>query len=166
MYHSIYTIIIGVCLLLLAACESYDFKVNDKVVYSPAPLFSDYEIADQPLGDCLQQAIADNVVTGPSQLDTLNCSHAGISDLSGLATFTGLTSLKLSSNSIRNLVELGALNGLQELILDNNQIIDPVPLYQLPALQILDLSGNPALQCPQNNGLLRVTTLTLPAHCN
>jgi Leucine-rich repeat (LRR) protein len=165
MYHSIYTIIIGFCLLLLGACESYDFKVNDKVVYSPAPLFSDYEIPDQALRDCLQQAIADKVVTGPSQLDTLNCSHAGISDLSGLATFTGLTSLKLSSNNIRNLVELGTLSGLQELILDNNQIIDPVPLYQLPALQVLDLSGNPALQCPQHNGLLRVTTLSLPAHC-
>jgi Leucine-rich repeat (LRR) protein len=165
MSHPIFTTIFAISLLLLGACESYDFKVNDKVVYSPHPLFSDYEIPDQALRDCLQQAIADKVVTGPSQLDTLNCSHAGISDLSGLATFTGLTSLKLSSNNIRNLVELGTLSGLQELILDNNQIIDPVPLYQLPALQVLDLSGNPALQCPQHNGLLRVTTLSLPAHC-
>jgi len=165
MSHHLHTFLFGMALLLLSACENYDFKVNEKVVYRPQPLFTDFEVADPALRTCLEQAISDNVVTAASQLDTLNCSRAGISDLTGLAIFTGLSSVKLSSNNIRNLVELGALTTLQTLYLDNNQVVDPVPLYQLPALGFLDLSGNPGLQCPRNNGLLRVETVILPRHC-
>ena len=165
MSHYLHTILFSLLLLLLGACESYDFKVNDKVVYRPQPLFTDFEVVDPALRACLKQAISDNVVTAASQLEALNCSHAGISDLSGLAIFTGLSSVKLSSNNIRNLVELSALTTLQQLYLDDNQVVDPVPLYQLPALDFLDLSGNPGLQCPRNNGLLRVATVILPRHC-
>lgn len=155
-----------ILITLLSACENYDFKVNDRVVYSPHPLFDDFDLPDPALRACVKQAIQDHVITAVLQLNTLNCSHAGISDLSGLATFTGLSSLKLSSNEIRNLVELGALTSLELLYLDNNQIIDPVPLYDLPALQSLDLSGNPDLQCPRTTGLLRVEQVVLPEHCN
>ena len=166
MPHQIRTVLsLLFTVLLTAACENYDFKVNDRVVYSPHPLFSDFDVPDQALRTCLEQAIADGVVTAVPRLTTLNCSHAGITDLSGLATFTGLTSLKLSSNKIRNLVELGALSSLVELYLDNNQIVDPVPLYQLPALRVVDLSGNPELQCPSSSGFLRLETVTMPRHC-
>mgnify|MGYP001812460956 FL=1 len=150
---------------LLAACESYDFKVNERVVYSPRPLFTDFEVSDPALGACLEQAIADGVITSAAQLKSLNCSHAGISDLSGLSTFTGLNSLKLSSNSVRNLVELGALTSLLDLYLVDNAVIDPVPLYQLPALQVLDLSGNPKLQCPGSGAFIRLESVILPQHC-
>lgn len=165
MPHYFHTIGFSLLLLLLSACESYDFTVNDKVVYRPQPLFTDFEVPDPALRACLEQAISDNVVSAPSQLDTLNCSQAGITDLTGIATFTGLSSVKLSSNKIRNLVELGALTTLQQLYLDDNDVVDPVPLYQLPALGFVDLSGNPGLQCPRNNGLLRVETVILPRHC-
>ena len=152
-------------LLLLAGCENYDFKVNEKVVYSPAPLFSDFEVTDEALRGCVEQAIADGNVRSASQLSALNCSHAGIEDLGGLATFTGLVTLKLSSNNVRNLVELGAITQLQELYLDDNRVVDPVPLYELPALRYLDLSGNPEMQCPAEAAFLRVETVTLPEHC-
>ena len=151
--------------MLLAGCENYDFKVNERVVYSPQPLFTDFEVPDEALRACLEQAIADGVVTAAARLTALNCSHAGIEDLTGLSTFTGLTSLKLSSNQVRNLVELGALSSLVDLYLDDNRVIDPVPLYQLPALQVVDLSGNPELQCPGGAGLLRLESVTLPRHC-
>ena len=159
------TILAGLHILLLTACENYDFKVNERVVYSPKPLFSDFEVADQALRTCLEQAIADNVVTAASGLTSLNCSHAGIEDLTGLSTFTGLANLKLSSNRIRNLVEIASLTSLVDLYLDDNRIVDPVPLYQLPALQVLDLSGNPAMQCPSAAGFLRLETVQLPGHC-
>ena len=157
--------LISFLVMQLAACENYDFKVNERVVYSPQPLFADFEVPDQALRACLEQAIADGVVTAAPRLTTLNCSHAGIADLTGLSTFTGLISLKLSSNNVRNLVELGSLTSLVDLYLDDNQVVDPVPLYQLPALQLLDLSGNPNLQCPSAAGFLRLERVKLPRHC-
>jgi Leucine-rich repeat (LRR) protein len=160
-----FAVIFSLHFLLLAGCENYDFKVNERVVYSPKPLFTDFEVPDEALRACLEQAIADGIVTAAASLTSLNCSHAGISDLTGLSTFTGLTSLKLSSNKVRNLVELGALTSLVDLYLDDNRIVDPVPLYQLPALQVLDLSGNPELQCPASAGFLRLESVTLPGHC-
>lgn len=152
-------------LSLLAGCGSYDFTVNDKVVFSPRPLFSDYEIIDAALDACVRQAIADGQVTSAAQLDSLNCSDAGIRDLSGLGVFTGLSRLKLSRNEIRNLMELRTMSSLEELYLDSNRVVDPVPLYDLLSLRMVNLSGNASLQCPSSTALLRARELTLPAHC-
>ena len=158
------SIVIALC-ACLAGCESYDVTVNDRLVYTPKPLFSDYTIDDSALSECVDQAIIDAKITGAGQLTTLNCSHSTISSLAGLATFSGLTRLKLSSNDIRNLLELQAMKNLQELYLDNNVIVDPVPLYDLRALQVLDLSGNATLQCPGADAMLGIEELELPAHC-
>ena len=153
-------------LLLLTACESYDFKVNDTVVYTPQPLFSDFDTPDAALRTCLEQAINDATVKNAIELSTLNCSHAGIEDLDGLSSFAGIKMLRLSSNRVRNLVEIGSITALEELHLDNNQVIDPVPLYQLPALNFIDLSGNARLQCPRPGSFARVETVILPSHCH
>ena len=155
------------CLLLLAlaGCDKYDIKVNDRVVFTPRPLFSDYSIADAALAACVEQAIIDGNITIAADLRTLNCSHAGIADLDGIAIFSGLTQLKLSSNEIRNLVELGQLLLLQVLYLDDNQVVDPVPLFDLPALNTLDLSGNAQMQCPTASAFVKLEELTLPEHC-
>ena len=152
-------------LSLLAGCGSYDFTVNDKVVFSPKPLFTDYDIADAALDACIKQAIVDGQVTSAAQLASLNCSDAGIRDLSGLGVFTGLTRLKLSRNEIRNLMELRSLSSLEELYLDGNRVVDPVPLYELLSLRLVDLAENPSLQCPSSTAMLRARELTLPAHC-
>ena len=149
----------------LAACQDYDFKVNDKVVYSPA-LYREYTTPDQGLRECLQQTIKDRGVTEPQQLDILDCSSAGIQSLEGISVFTGLIAARFSDNEIRNLVELGAMDSIEVLYLDDNEIIDPVPLYRLPALRELELSGNAALQCPKSGSLEQVATLVLPTHCN
>ncbi|MAT93837.1 MAG: hypothetical protein CME59_14695 [Halioglobus sp.] len=151
--------------LLLAACQGYDIKVNDRVVYSPPPLFTGFDIADPALRACVEQAIVDQSVTAPAELVDLNCAHAGITDLGGLSVFTGLRRLRMSANGIRNLVELNRLDELRELYLDDNRIVDPVPLYGLSALDHLDLSGNPDLQCPRDAALAGVKTLQLPNHC-
>lgn len=150
---------------LLCACQGYDVKVNEKVVYAPKPLFKDYSVPDPGLARCLEQAINDGVINSAQQLTTLDCSFAGIETLEGLSVFTGLTVLHLSANDIRNLVEITAMASLEAVYLDKNQIVDPVPLNQLPALRHLDLSGNTALQCPRPGSLAQVTTLILPKHC-
>lgn len=158
------SIAIALC-ACLTGCESYDVTVNDRLVYTPKPLFSDYTIDDSALSECVDQAIVDAKVTAAGQLTTLNCSHSTISNLAGLATFSGLTRLKLSSNDIRNLLELQSMKNLQELYLDNNVIVDPVPLYNLTSLRTLDLSGNATLQCPSAGGIVGIEELELPAHC-
>ena len=156
---------IGLLTMLLSACNSYDFTVNDRVVFSPKPLFTDYEIADGALSDCVEQAIADAHVTSAAQLAVLNCSHAGVVSLVGLGTFTGLSQLKLSANQIADLSHLQPLSSLEELYLDNNQVVDPSPLFELLSLRVLDLTGNSGLRCPSRNALLRVEETRLPRHC-
>lgn len=151
--------------ILLSACQGYDYTINEKVVYSPNPLFRDFDLLDSALRTCVEQAINDQRVSAPEQLTALNCSHAGITRLDGLAVFNGLVSLKLSDNDIRNLVELGQLKDLRSLYLQNNDIVDPVPLAGLPYLSRLDLSGNTALQCPRAGTFERVATVALPEHC-
>ena len=165
MVHFVVAVIMSLLLSLLTACGSYDFTVNERVVFSPKPLFTDYEIADEALGDCVKQAIIDNQVTSPAQLSVLSCSHAGVVSLAGLGTFTGLSQLKLSSNQIVDLAHLMPLSSLEDLYLDKNQVVDPAPLFELPALRILDLTGNPGLRCPSANALLRVEETRLPKHC-
>jgi hypothetical protein len=150
---------------ILAACGSYDFTVNDRVVYTPDPLFTDFTVPDPALRECIREAINDQKATSASDLSSLSCDEAGIETLAGLSTFTELEQLTLSSNNIADIKELGALTVLQILYLDNNQLIDAVPLYELPTLRLVDLSSNPHLLCPNAGSLLRVSNVTLPAHC-
>ncbi len=156
---------ISLSLALVAACGSYDFTINDKVVYTPDPLFSDFDVPDPALRECIREAINDAKATNASEVSSLSCAEAGVKTLAGLSTFTELEQLTLSSNNIVNISELAALTVLQVVYLDNNQIVDPVPLYELPALHRLDLSSNPGLICPPPGSLMRVSDVTLPTHC-
>lgn len=155
------------CLLLALStgCSDFDFKVNEKVVFSQRPPFSDFVIADDALRTCVEQAIADGTITAAAQLQELNCSNASIEKLDGLGTFTGITQLNLESNRIRDLAELSALSTLQILDLGDNEIVDPVPLFELPALQVLNIAGNSGLQCPSSKAFATVETVRLPTHC-
>ena len=152
-------------LLVLGACGNYDVTFNDRVVYTPDPLFTDFDIPDPGLRKCVEQAINDNLVTSASGLAGVSCTNAGIASLAGLSTFTQIEQLTLSDNSISDISELESLTVLQVLYLDNNQVVDAVPLYQLPALRLVDLTGNPGLRCPASGSLLRVGSVALPRHC-
>ena len=138
--------------LLAAACSSYDFTINEKLVYSPKPLFSDYSATDPALHSCLEQSIAEQKASSAADLQILNCSHAGVTELEGLAVFTGIS-------------ELAALPYLEVLHLENNQIVDLRPLLELHALRELRVSGNPGIQCASGASLIVIETLALPEHC-
>jgi len=153
-------------LLLLNACQQYDFSVNDKIVYTPHPLFSDFAAVDPALQDCLRSAIEDRKITQVTQLQELSCSGDGIEKLTGLAVFTGLRQLDLTDNAISDIAELASLGGLEEVYLNDNQIVDPLPLAGLQALDTVDLSDNKGLRCPDRQALLRVGRLRLPTHCS
>ena len=90
MLHRLVYCFVGLAFFLLCACQGYDVKVNDRVVYTPTPLFSNFAAADPGLHSCIERAINDGVVTAPGQLSSLDCSFAGIENLDGLATFTEL----------------------------------------------------------------------------
>jgi Leucine-rich repeat (LRR) protein len=152
-------------LCLLAACQQYDVTVNDRVVYTPRPLFTDFAASDPALQQCLQAAVDAGKITAASQLRELSCREAGIRSLAGLSTFSGLRELDLTGNAIADISELGALIALEEAYLADNQIVDPLPLASLQALHTVDLSGNASLRCPDRQALLRVAALQLPSHC-
>ena len=145
--------------------KKYDVTFNERPMYSPQVLFSDYRIDDDALSICIEQAIKDFDVYSASGLEILNCSDAGIKSLLGLSQFKKLKRLKLSGNNIRNLVELSVMHDLIDVQLDGNQVVDSVPMTLLPRLKQVNLSRNPALQC---DGLGKFSTdinITLPEHC-
>ncbi len=135
------------CCLFLSACTGYSFSINENTVYTPPSLFSDYKIADSALNNCVHQTIKDQEVVKADQLTRLNCSSAGIEDLTGLGRFSQLTQLNLANNELTTLEELGKLTRLESLVLRNNRLQSVEPLLKLVRLVKLDLRGNPDLAC-------------------
>jgi Leucine-rich repeat (LRR) protein len=153
--------------ITLLGCADYRFEINDRLVYSPTPLFSDFSIKDQALNNCVKQHINTEGFTAAAQMITLNCGHAGISSLAGLERFSALEGIKLSHNTISDIRPLAQLSQLKELYLDNNQVLDIGPLAVLSKLETLDLRGNSELGCTQLKHSLNSEELLiiLPSHC-
>lgn len=131
--------------VLLSGCNRYALTVNNNEIYRPAPLYSDFEIADVALDTCIRQAIADKRVVEAAQLINLRCTHGGIKNLQGIGHFAWLSKVDLS----------------------HNDIADSAPLAQLQRLEFLKLVGNPNLNCTsaRSLGLPLGDSLILPEHC-
>jgi Leucine-rich repeat (LRR) protein len=159
------TLLTGI--LLLAACADYQFKLNDKVVYTPAPLFSEYSIPDEALRKCVAQHVGDGGMTTAGQLTELNCSHAGVSSLEGIEAFTALNRLKLSSNTITDIGPLAPLANLADVYLEGNRVSSLLPLRGLVHLVYLNVQGNAELVCGELRYFEAMASLTLlpPRHC-
>lgn len=151
--------------LLAAGCQQYDFTVNERVVYSPRPVFTDIRAEDPGLRRCLREAIEARRLSSPAALEKLDCPEAGIQSLDGIGQFAGLRQLNLSHNAIKQLDELVMLEDLHTLVLEDNQLEDPSPLYRLSHLAVLELRDNPALRCPREELLARLERISLPRHC-
>lgn len=153
--------------LLVSGCADYSFKVNDNVLYTPDTLFSGYDIVDPGLRDCVKQLVSDAKITAASQLEEINCSHAGVKELQGIEIFSGLTRLKLSSNAITNLAPLSELLRLSEIHLEGNQISSLSAIRLLPELSYINVSGNTQLNCTELANMAQTPSLTLvlPEHC-
>lgn len=162
----IYRMLLGLGMgLALSACQHYDFSVNERVVYSPRPLLTDFRIPDPALRDCVEQTINDNRISSLGQLQELACSGANIKSLEGLGHFSSLTRVDLAGNAITDIGELRVLLELRAVLLDDNRIEDASPLYRLPELSIVSLEGNNGLRCPGPEPLQSLQQLTLPRHC-
>jgi Leucine-rich repeat (LRR) protein len=153
-------------LVALTGCDRYRVTVNDLAVYEPAPLFSDFNIDDRALFICVQQTIEDKGITSAEQLTVLNCSHAGITSLQGLATFSHLEELNLAGNKLTDIQVLQDTARLKKLDLHDNQLVSAERLLSLSNLEQVDLRDNKALACGEARALAKLVANTrLPAHC-
>lgn len=154
--------------LLLAACADYQFKLNDRVVYTPAPLYTEYSIPDEALRRCVAQHVGDGGMTTAGELVQLNCSHAGVASLEGIEVFTALSHLKLSSNAITDIGPLAPLANLAEVYLEGNRVSSLLPLRGLLQLVYLNVQGNAELVCGELRYFEALSALTLlpPNHCS
>lgn len=73
---------------------------------------------------------------------SLNVSHKGITDLTGIEHLTDLTFLQLSSNDIDDISPVSDLDNLKHLGLAENDVSDLTPLENLSSLTIINVSGN------------------------
>jgi len=162
------------CMLALASLSvgcGYAVSVNERVVYTPPSLFTDYKIADAVLAACVEQSIVDSNASKASDLKRLNCSSAGIESLAGLRVFSGIEELNLAENRLTDVSELGTLSQLKVLLLNSNTIASAAPLLTLLKLERVDLTGNPSLPCNdlaqlQRNYAGQKLVLAVPAHCS
>ena len=156
--------------LLTAGCKNYSVSVNENVVYTPASIFKDYQLADAQLHDCVEQTIYDLHITSAEELTRLNCSNAGITSLVGIDKFFALKELNLANNQLADISEVGQLGRLEKLVLTNNKISNPAPLLNLLHLMQLHLDQNPQMTCKdlqqlQHNLNGQKLDLKLPTQC-
>lgn len=162
------TKIAALCLTISAVgCSKYSLTLNDGVVYSPAPLFKDYNITDQNLRNCVAQTIIDREIKSAQQLQRLVCTSAGIESLAGLDTFKQLRQLNLNSNALQDLDSLAGLSKLEILDVSDNSIEDASALLKLLSLKRLNIEQNTALKCADIEQLANFSQaeLKLPKHC-
>jgi hypothetical protein len=160
----------GLLIILLSSACGYSVSVNERVVYTPPSVFTDYKIADQFLARCVAQTLQDESVHYAKDLIRLNCSSAGIKSLAGLDVFSGLQEINLAHNTLRAVTELARLPQLQVVILRDNQLQDAAPLLSLLKLRVLDLGDNEQLPCADIEQLEKeweplATGLIKPAQC-
>jgi Leucine-rich repeat (LRR) protein len=132
-------------LLLLMGCDRYQVTLNDREIYTPATLFTDYQIPDPGLNNCVSQSILDQSITRADQLVTLNCSYAGIQSLDGLKRFSSLRTLNLADNKLGDIKTLLFFGQLQQV----------------------DLRGNDSIACADTKTLADLVTIKLhrPENC-
>lgn len=161
------TVTAALSVMLFSGCSQYAVTFNEARVYTPPSLLNTAAITDSNLKGCMDQTIADRHITHTSQLTSLSCTHAGITSLEGLNTFSGLQELNISNNQITTLAPVAQLSKLNTLLASDNRIKDASALLSLLHLEFADLSSNPELPCTdilqwKNNFEGK---LTLPRQC-
>jgi Leucine-rich repeat (LRR) protein len=121
-------------LLLVAGCERYAVTLNQQPIYTPKVIYSGYQIADAALSNCVKLTLAEAKVTKPEQLETLNCSFAGVTDLSGIELFSQLKTINLNSNQLTDIKALLFLSELRQVNLTENPSLSCIDVAALNEL--------------------------------
>jgi Leucine-rich repeat (LRR) protein len=160
-------VLVPLCAAGLAGCEGYSFTLNERSLYEPPRLLTDYAIEDRALADCVQQAIEDGRITEAGQLEDLNCTRAGIHSLAGLESFANLKRLGLDGNAIADLAPLAGMTQLQMLQLRDNALRGYHPVMCAAPAKTLALAGNDDFACADLERLRAcgATLSDVPAPC-
>jgi Leucine-rich repeat (LRR) protein len=121
--RSLLLLIVLNMLFMMASCSNYQVTFNNQPVYSPPKLFSDFQIEDTALYNCLTQTITDQRITQAQDLRQLNCAYAGIENLSGITQFKWLQTVNLANNQIRDIKPLMFLGNVREINLEGNNLL-------------------------------------------
>lgn len=125
-------ILLIICMSILVSCNGYQLMFNSKPIYSPPQIYSNFSVEDKALQNCLTQTLVDQNITDIRDLQILNCSYAGIENLSGLTHFKWLKTINLSNNNLSDIKPLMFLGLLQEVNLEGNNLL---PCADLTALE-------------------------------
>ncbi len=95
------------------------------------------------------------------KVTTLSLKNKGISDMSGIGSFTSLYNLDLSHNNITEIKVLESLENLRILSLNNNNITDISELGKLTSLMSLSLGNNNITEIKVLESLKNLISLSL-----
>ena len=128
-----------ITMLALLSCERYQVTLNEREIYTPPILFSDFQILDPALSTCVTQAISDQKINKPQDLKFLNCTYAAITQLDGLERFTNLVTINFSNNKLTDIKPLMFFGDLKRLDLRENSGLSCKDLRSLETLLAADL---------------------------
>lgn len=153
-------------LLILSSCSSYQVSVNERVVYEPPALFTNYDVSDIALKACIKSVIEEQSISKAGQLKQLICPPGEIRSLLGLEVFEKLETLGLGANQIESVGVVGLISTLRSVNLADNQIDDIRPLSALTSLELLNIKGNAALNCENARKALIETNVKATLLCD
>ena len=125
-------IFVAIAISLLSSCSDYEITLNDQPILLRKPVPVDVTVFDSGLSRCLSETLKMQSHTDISDLNTLDCSFAGIKILDGLEQFQGLVRVKLNGNELSDIGPLLSLGQLTIADLENN---NNIPCEQLQVLQ-------------------------------
>ena len=125
-------IFVAIAISLLSSCSHYEITLNDQPILLRKPVPVDVTVFDSGLSRCLSETLKMQSHTDISDLNTLDCSFAGIKILDGLEQFQGLVRVKLNGNELSDIGPLLSLGQLTIADLENN---NNIPCEQLQVLQ-------------------------------
>jgi hypothetical protein len=105
--------------------------------------------------------IAGTGVPSACDLQDMNATAQGISDLTGLTQFTSLVNLRLTSNPFSS-IDVTAMPNLQALFVDNTQLTS-IDLSNNTQLTLLRIGYNPNLTSIDLSNNVALTSLTMPS---
>ena len=123
---------VAIAISLLSSCSDYEITLNDQPILLRKPVPVDVTVFDSGLSRCLSETLKMQSHTDISDLNTLDCSFAGIKILDGLEQFQGLVRVKLNGNELSDIGPLLSLGQLTIADLENN---NNIPCEQLQVLQ-------------------------------
>ena len=141
MAHTRYRMI-ALAAALAAAAGCFDEPVP---AYKTVPDGARVYLQDKALKDFASAAKG----LDPAIVDYINLDRNAITNLDGVAAFTGLKWLRLNDNKLKTLPSLAPLTKLRRIYLRDNLLPEvPEALKDAPALTDIELSGNPITEIP------------------